>query len=72
MMYEEKLTQQEDEHEAEISERKQDYKVERERLDDIIGTLKNEIETTKRQIRRIEEEKVSYDLQKEKYDKKKS
>ena len=47
-MYEEKLTQQEDEHEAEIGELKTNYKSEKEKLDDIIGTLKNEIETTKR------------------------
>ena len=48
MIYEEKLTQQEDEHETEIAEFKYGYKNEREELEDVIGTLKNDIETIKR------------------------
>ena len=57
MMYEEKLTQQEDEHEAEVGEFKGSNKTEREQLEDVIGTLKNDIETIKRQIKRITDEK---------------
>ena len=33
------------------------YKSEQEKLEDVIGTLKNDIETIKRQIKRIEDEK---------------
>lgn len=47
-MYEEKLTQQEDEHEAEITELKAIYRQEREKLEDVIGTLKNDIQTIQR------------------------
>lgn len=71
MMYEEKLTQQEDEHEAEISEVKTVYTGEREQLEDVIGTLKNDIETIKRQIRRIKEERDQFNSLKDKSSKKK-
>ena len=57
MMYEEKLTQQEDEHEGEIGKLKTEFRGEREELEDLIGTLKNDIETLKRQIRRVVEER---------------
>lgn len=70
-MYEEKLTQQEDEHEAEISELKALYKSEQEKLEDVIGTLKNDIETIKRQIKRIQDEKDQFISLKEKASKKK-
>lgn len=70
-MYEEKLTQQEDEHEAEISEVKTVYTGEREQLEDVIGTLKNDIETIKRQIRRIKEERDQFNSLKDKSSKKK-
>ena len=66
MMYEEKLTQQEDEHEGEISDLKKEFKNEREGLEDFIGTLKNDIETTKRQIKRIEDEKANFQRLREK------
>lgn len=36
------------------------YKNEREQLEDVIGTLKNDIETIKRQIRRIKEERNNF------------
>ena len=48
MIYEEKLTQQEDEHEGEISEVKTKNKTQSEQLEDMIGTIKNGIETIKR------------------------
>mmetsp|Transcript_47632 Transcript_47632/g.34898 ORF Transcript_47632/g.34898 Transcript_47632/m.34898 type:complete len:209 (-) Transcript_47632:234-860(-) len=71
MMYEEKLTQQEDEHEDEISSMKNDFKMDRESLEDVIGTLKNDIETINRQIKRIEDEKGGFEKLKEKASKKK-
>ena len=64
--YEEKLTQQEDEHEAEISELKTVYKSEREQLEDVIGTLKNDIETIKRQVKRINDESTQFSSLKDK------
>jgi chromosome segregation ATPase len=70
-MYEEKLTQQEDEHETEISELKALYKSEQEKLEDVIGTLKNDIETIKRQIKRIQDERDQFNSLKEKASKKK-
>lgn len=36
------------------------YKSEQEKLEDVIGTLKNDIETIKRQIKRIEDEKEQF------------
>mmetsp|Transcript_11207 Transcript_11207/g.11270 ORF Transcript_11207/g.11270 Transcript_11207/m.11270 type:complete len:160 (+) Transcript_11207:2684-3163(+) len=71
MMYEEKLTQQEDEHEGYIGEMKTEFKLDRESLEDVIGTLKNDIETIKRQIKRIEDEKSNFEKLKEKASKKK-
>jgi UDP-N-acetylmuramyl pentapeptide synthase len=47
-MYEEKLTQQEDEHESEIAELKANHPKEIEKLNDIIGTLKNDAEGMRR------------------------
>ena len=43
----------------------------RESLEDVIGTLKNDIETIKRQIKRIDDEKTNFEKLKEKASKKK-
>lgn len=46
--YEEKLVQTSDEHEAELSELNALHKQERDQLNEVILTLKNDIETTRR------------------------
>ena len=55
--YEEKLVQTSDEHEAELEEMRDMQSNERLQLQEVIATLKNDIETIRRQIRRIEEER---------------
>ena len=47
------------------------FKGDRESLEDIIGTLKNDIETIKRQIKRIDDEKANFEKLKDKASKKK-
>ena len=64
--YEEKLVQTGDEHEAELGEMKNLNKSERDQLNEVILTLKNDIETIKRQIKRIEEEKHDFEVLKKK------
>jgi len=55
-IYEEKLTQQEDEHEAEIMDEKRKFNELSEELNDKIGVLNNKIGTEDRQIKRLVEE----------------
>ena len=70
-MYEEKLDQQEYEHETEISELKSVYKGEQEKLEDFIGQVKQDIETIKRSIKRIQDERDQFVQLKERASKKK-
>ena len=58
--YEEKLVQTSDEHEAELEEMREMQSNERLQLQEVIATLKNDIETIRRQIRRIEEERETF------------
>lgn len=58
--YEEKLVQTSDEHEAELEEMREMQSNERLQLQEVIATLKNDIETIRRQIRRIEEEREAF------------
>jgi chromosome segregation ATPase len=64
--YEERLVQAGDEQETELAQMKGLHTQERDQLAEVIATLKNDIETIKRQIKRIGEERDHFNLLKEK------
>ena len=58
--FEEKVVQSTQDNEKELKDMRELNSSERNNLQEVIGTLKNDIETIRRQIRRIEEERESY------------
>ena len=60
MIYEERLTQTEDDDAVEIRELKRVYEREIQQLNDVIATIRDDIETIKRQERREQEEADMY------------